>query len=404
VIIAAIGLCDIENPYSRLFTNPFFYETIMFQFDRRLLQHFDWVMLLMLVLVGSMALINLYSSTFITDIGASSTFYKQALFFTVGLGMILVLLVVDYHRVAKLGYVLYGIILLLLTYTLFFVKAIAGSQRWIDLGFFNLQPSEPTKLVLILVLASCYASTNVPGGYRLRDLIKPVLLTALPFVLIMLQPDLGTALICAIIFVSMTLFVRLRWGTLTILGGSGLLCAFIGWKFLLKEYQRKRIETFLDPEADPMNHGYQIMQSKIAMGSGKVFGKGFMEGTQGHLHFLPERHTDFAFAVWGEEWGFAGSLFFLSCYFFMLIWGLNVAMSAKDKFGSILAFGCTMLIFWQAVINLFMIMGFLPVVGVPLPIFSYGGSSLLTNVLAIGLIMNVRMRSFTSETERHVQS
>ncbi|MGE4559098.1 MAG: rod shape-determining protein RodA [Desulfobulbus sp.] len=374
----------------------------MFQFDRRLLQHFDWVMLLMLVLVGGMALTNLYSSTYLTDTGASSIFYKQALFFSVGLGMILILLLIDYHRITKLGYALYVAILLLLTYTLFFVKAIAGSQRWIDLGFFNLQPSEPTKLVLILVLASCYASSNVPGGYRLRDLIKPVILTALPFVLIMLQPDLGTALICAIIFVSMTLYVRLRWSTLGILGGSGLLCMFIGWKFLLKEYQRKRIETFLNPEADPMNHGYQILQSKIAVGSGKVFGKGFMEGTQGHLHFLPERHTDFAFSVWGEEWGFAGSLFFLSCYFFMLVWGLNVAMSAKDKFGSILAFGCTILIFWQAVINLFMIMGFLPVVGVPLPMFSYGGSSLLTNMLAIGIIMNVRMRSFTSDTPGNV--
>ncbi|MDD2465474.1 MAG: rod shape-determining protein RodA [Desulfobulbus sp.] len=374
----------------------------MFQFDRRLLQHFDWVMLLMLLLVGAMALTNLYSSTYITDNGASSIFYKQGLFFSVGLCMILALLVVDYHRITKLSYVLYVVILALLTYTLFFVKAIAGSQRWIDLGFFNLQPSEPTKLILILVLASCYANTNVPGGFRLRDLIKPIALTALPFVLIMLQPDLGTALICAIIFVSMTLFVRLRWGTLTILGGTGLACMFIGWKFLLKEYQRKRIETFLNPEADPMNHGYQIMQSKIAVGSGKVFGKGFMEGTQGHLHFLPERHTDFAFSVWGEEWGFAGSLFFLSCYFFMLVWGLNVAMSAKDKFGSILAFGCTMLIFCQAVINLFMIMGFLPVVGVPLPMFSYGGSSLLTNMLAIGIIMNVRMRSFTADTSSNV--
>ncbi len=370
----------------------------MFQFDRRLLQHFDWVLLLMLLLVGGMALTNVYSSTYITDTGPSSIFYKQSLFFSVGLGLIAILLMVDYHRIAKLGYAAYGAILLLLVYTLFFVEAISGSQRWIDLGFFNLQPSEPTKLVLILVLASCYANTVVPGGYRLRDLIKPVILTALPFVLIMLQPDLGTALICAIIFVSMTLYVRLRWATLAILASAGLGCIFVGWKFLLKDYQRKRIETFLNPEGDPMNHGYQIMQSKIAVGSGKVFGKGFMEGTQGHLHFLPERHTDFAYSVWCEEWGFAGSVFFLGCYFFMLIWCLNVAMSAKDKYGSILAFGCTMLIFWQAVINLFMIMGFLPVVGVPLPLFSYGGSSLLTNMLAIGIIMNVRMRSFASET------
>ena len=371
----------------------------MFRFDRQLLQHFDWVMLLMLLLVGGMSLTNLYSSTHITGAGASSIFLKQLLFFGAGLVMILVIGFLDYHKIAKTGYILYIIILPLLLYTLLFVKSIAGAQRWIDLGFFNLQPSEPAKLALILVLASCYANTDVVGGYRLRDLIKPVILTALPFVLIMLQPDLGTALICAVIFVTMTLFVRLRWTTLGILGSSGLLCVFIGWKFLLKEYQRKRIETFLNPEGDPMNHGYQIMQSKIAVGSGRIFGKGFMEGTQGHLRFLPERHTDFAFAVWGEEWGFAGALFFLSCYFFMLIWGVNIAMSAKDKYGSILAFGCIMLIFWQAVINLFMIMGFLPVVGVPLPLFSYGGSSLLTNMLAIGILMNIRMRSFPSSPQ-----
>ena len=319
----------------------------MFRFDRQLLQHFDWVMLLMLLLVGGMSLTNLYSSTHITGAGASSIFLKQLLFFGAGLVMILVIGFLDYHKIAKSGYILYLLILPLLLYTLLFVKSIAGAQRWIDLGFFNLQPSEPAKLALILVLASCYANTDVVGGYRLRDLIKPVILTALPFVLIMLQPDLGTALICGVIFVSMTLFVRLRWATLGILGSSGLLCVFVGWKFLLKEYQRKRIETFLNPEGDPMNHGYQIMQSKIAVGSGRIFGKGFMEGTQGHLRFLPERHTDFAFAVWGEEWGFAGALFFLSCYFFMLIWGVNIAMSAKDKYGSILAFGCIMLIFWQ---------------------------------------------------------
>jgi len=366
----------------------------MFHFDRRLLQHFDWVILLMLLLVGAMALTNLYSSTYILDKGASSIFYKQLIFFAAGLVIILVILTQEYQKIAKLGYALYGVILLLLTYTLFFVKAIAGSQRWIDLGFFNLQPSEPAKLALILVLASCYANTDVAGGYRLRDLIKPGILVIVPFVLIAKQPDLGTALICAIIFVSMTLFVRLRWGTLAILSTAALGCIFVGWKFLLKDYQRKRIETFLNPEADIMNHGYQIMQSKIAVGSGKIFGKGFLEGTQGHLQFLPEKHTDFAFAVWAEEWGFAGSVFFLSCYFFLIIWGVNVAMSAKDKFGSILAFGCVMLIFWQAVINLCMIMGFLPVVGVPLPIFSYGGSSLLTNMAAIGIIMSVRMRSF----------
>ncbi|NLZ18346.1 MAG: rod shape-determining protein RodA [Desulfobulbaceae bacterium] len=363
--------------------------------DRQLFKHLDWVMLLLLLVISALALVNLYSSSHAgEDLGASSLFYKQFFFFGVGLGVILVLQLFEYQRIAKTGWILYVMVLLLLVYTWFFVESVSGAQRWIDLGLFNLQPSEPAKLVLILVLTCCYASGPVvSGGYRLQDMVKPIALTIIPFGLILIQPDLGTALIVATIFISMTLFVRLRWSTLATLSGIAVTCIFIGWKFLLKPYQRKRIETFLNPEADPANHGYQILQSKIAVGSGELFGKGFLKGTQGHLNFLPERHTDFAFAVWGEEWGFAGALFFLSCYFFMLAWGVHVAMTARDRCGSILAFGCVSLIFWQAVINLFMIMGFLPVVGVPLPLFSYGGSSVLTNMVAIGILMNVRLQS-----------
>lgn len=366
----------------------------MFQFDRRLLQHFDWVMLLMLLLIGGMALVNLYSSTYISDVGASPIFQRQLLFFGVGLCLIALILLQDYQKLVKFRYPLYIIILALLLYTLHFADAVAGSQRWIDLGFFKLQPSEPAKLVLILTLASYYANHEVSNGYGILNLIKPALLVAPLFLLIFLQPDLGTALICGFIFVSITFIIRLRWSTIGILAGCGMGAAIIGWKFLLKDYQRQRIETFLNPESDPMHHGYQITQSKITVGSGEVFGKGFLEGTQGHLHFLPERHTDFAFSIWAEEWGFVGSLFFLSCYFFMLIWGINVALSAQDRLGALLAFGCVALIFWQAAINLFMIMGLLPVVGVPLPFFSYGGSSLITNMAAIGILMNIRMRSF----------
>ncbi|WP_457575083.1 rod shape-determining protein RodA [Desulfolithobacter sp.] len=366
----------------------------MLRFDRRLIHHFDWVMLVMLLLVAGMALANLYSSTWNGGPDPSSTFYKQLLFYGVGLGLITILISFDYRELEKLGYVLYGVVLLLLLYTDFFVSTVAGTQRWINLGFFHLQPSEPAKLVLVVVLAACYSQTENQDGYRVRDLIRPALLTALPFVLIMIQPDLGTALMLGIIFVSMTLFVKLRWTTVGILGGAGISAGLIIYRFLLKDYQRRRIETFLNPESDPMNHGYQITQSKIAVGSGQLFGKGFLEGTQGHLHFLPERHTDFAFSVWAEEWGFAGSLFFLSCYFFMLLWGLNIALTARDKFGVLLAFGLVMLIFWQAVINLFMIMGFLPVVGIPLPMFSYGGSSLLTTLISLGILMNIRMRRF----------
>ncbi len=366
----------------------------MFRFDRRLVHHFDWVMLVMLVLIMGMALANLYSSTW-SGAGASAAFYKEMYLFCAGMVVIILFMGVDYKELEVFGYFLYAGILILLVYTVFLSQeTIAGTQRWIDLGFFRLQPSEPAKLALVLVIASFYSRKEVINGYRFRDLIFPFMLMVVPFILICLQPDLGTALMLAIIFVSMTVFVRLRWSTLAILAGLGSGGGVLGWMFFLKDYQRRRIETFLNPEADPMHHGYQIMQSKIAVGSGEIFGKGFRGGTQGHLHFLPERHTDFAFAVWSEEWGFIGALFFLSCYFFLLLWGIHIAMTARDKFGVILAFGLVMLIFWQAVINLFMIMGLLPVVGIPLPLLSYGGSSLLTTLFAIGLLMNIRMRRF----------
>ena len=366
----------------------------MLRFDRRLIHYFDWVMLLLLVLVSAMALANLFSSTWSGGPQASPIFYKQLYILLFGTALILPLVSFDYKELETLGYIFYGLVLLLLVYAAFFVQSIAGTQRWIDLGFFRLQPSEPAKLVLVVVLASYFSRQEIGEGFGLLDLIKPGILTGVPFVLIMIQPDLGTAMMLAILFCSMILFVKLRWTTIAFLGGSGIGAIVIFWKFLLKDYQRNRIETFLNPEGDPMNQGYQIMQSKIAVGSGQAFGKGFMEGTQGHLHFLPERHTDFAFSVWGEEWGFAGSVFFLGCYFFMLLWGINIALSARDKFGVLLAFGLVMLIFWQAVINLLMIMGFLPVVGIPLPLFSYGGSSLLTTFICIGLLMNIRMRRF----------
>ena len=367
----------------------------MFRFDRRLIHYFDWVMLLLLILVSTMALANLFSSTWNGGPHASPVFYKQLYILLFGLALLVLLVSFDYKELETLGFIFYVAVLLLLVLAAFFLKtSIAGTQRWIDLGFFRLQPSEPAKLALVIVLASYFSRQEIGEGLGLLDLIKPGILTGVPFVLIMIQPDLGTAMMLAILFGSMILFVKLRWTTFALLGVAGAGTAVVFWKFLLKEYQRNRIETFLNPEGDPMNQGYQIMQSKIAVGSGQVFGKGFMEGTQGHLHFLPERHTDFAFSVWAEEWGFAGSVFFLGCYFFMLLWGINIALSARDKFGVLLAFGLVMLIFWQAVINLLMIMGFLPVVGIPLPLFSYGGSSLLTTLISIGLLMNIRMRRF----------
>lgn len=369
----------------------------MFRFDRRLIHHFDWVLLLMLVLVAGMALVNLYSSTWTGGPGASSTFYKQLYFSLFSLIILIGLLFFDYIELATFGYVMYVGVILLLLYCDFFVSTVAGTTRWINLGFFKLQPSEPAKFVLIVILASYYSKQEIGNGFGLRELFWPGVLTLVPFGLILKQPDLGTGLMLVILFVSITLVLKIRWSTIGILSGLAAVSGFLVFKFYLKDYQRRRIETFLNPESDPNNHGYQIMQSKISVGSGQGLGKGFLEGTQGHLHFLPEKHTDFAFSIWAEEWGFVGCVFFLVCYLFMLLWGINIALNARDKFGTLLAFGLVMLIFWQAVINLFMIMGFLPVVGIPLPLFSYGGSSLLTTMISIGVLMNIRMRSFQAQ-------
>ena len=366
----------------------------MIRFDRRLLSHFDWALLIMLLLVCTMALFNLYSASYPPQPWGTPPYLKQAYFFLMGFAAILVILGFDYQELHFWNYVFYAIVVILLVVILFIGRSAGGAQRWISLGFFNLQPSELAKLMLVISLASYYSRREITDGYTIRQLIVPILLTAVPFLLIMLQPDLGTALMLGFIFMSMTIFVKLRLSVYVILGSSGLGAVFLAWQHLLRPYQKQRIQTFLDPEADPMGHGYQIMQSKIAVGSGGQFGKGYLEGTQGHLHFLPERHTDFAFAVWSEEWGFFGSMFFLGTYFLMLIWGLYSAMFARDRFGVLLSFGIVMLIFWQAVINLLMILGLLPVVGIPLPLVSYGGSSLLTTMLGLGILFNVRMRRF----------
>ncbi len=366
----------------------------MFRIDRRFLRSFDWGTLLFLLVVSGMALVNLYSASFPPAAWGMPPYIKQCYLFLMGFSGILVILFFDYKELHFWNYPLYIFIVILLVVVLVAGNSAGGAQRWINLGLFKLQPSEPAKLMLVITLASYYSRKEVDGGYGIKEMITPVALTLLPFMLILKQPDLGTALMLIIIFITMTVFAKVNWQTYLLGGVLGGGAAVFAWFYLLKPYQKRRIETLLDPGKDPMGQGYQILQSKIAVGSGGNFGKGYLEGTQGHLHFLPERHTDFAFSVWGEEWGFFGSLFFLGIYFCMLFWGLYVAMTARDRFGVFLSFGVVMLIFWQAVINLLMILGFLPVVGIPLPLVSYGGSSLLTTLLGLGILMNVRMRRF----------
>jgi rod shape determining protein RodA len=264
----------------------------------------------------------------------------------------------------------------------------------LNLGVISFQPSELAKIATVIILAKFFDEHGQVNEYGLRELWQPFLLIAMPAVLILREPDLGTALCLAVVAFSILLFVKIKWKSLLTLILISLSTAPLIWHFLLKEYQRNRILIFINPDKDPLGAGYHINQSKIAIGSGLFWGKGFLKGTQTRLHFLPEQHTDFAFSVFAEEWGFIGSLCLLLLYLFLMLWGINIAKYSKDKFGAIIALGIIAIIFWQLVINVSMVTGLLPVVGIPLVMVSYGGSSIVMAMAGMGLLMNISMRRF----------
>jgi len=362
-------------------------------FDRRLVINFDWVLLLSVCGLAAIGIVNLYSAT--SGWSAATPIYlKQILWLCGGLLLALLVCCFDYRHLEHFAIHAYAISVGLLLFVLLLGKTTMGATRWISLGFFNLQPSEVIKVVMVLMLARIFGRTAHPLGFRFGELWLPALILLVPILLILKQPDLGTALMVVFISASMLLFAGLQRNTLLGLGILGVLAAAGGW-FGMHDYQRERIRTFLNPEADPLGSGYHIIQSKIAVGSGGFFGKGFMQGTQSQLSFLPERHTDFAFSVFAEEWGFAGSFLLLLFYLFLIIWGIYIARRAADRFGMFLAIGITAMIFWHIVVNLGMVIGLLPVVGVPLPLFSYGGTNMVTTMIGVGLLMSVSMRRFT---------
>lgn len=366
-------------------------------FDRRLVQQFDWGLMLLTLIVCAIGLMTLHSAVSAgLDGGDRSFFMKQMIWYGAGLVAMTAIIVFDYRQIDRWSYFIYGGILMLLVFVLFFGKLVGGSRRWLVFGPVSIQPSELAKIAVIIILSRYYSRRVKPEGFSLRELIYPALFALIPFILIVKQPDLGTGLTVLLISGSITLFVKIERRTLLFLGVIGSITMPLVW-FFLKEYQQQRILTFLDPNRDPLGAGYHIIQSKIAIGSGMVAGKGFLKGTQNTLSFLPEQHTDFIFSVLAEEWGFIGAS--LSVFFFLvlIIWGLNIAYRCKDPFGTILSFGVVTLIFWQAFINLGMVMGLLPVVGMPLPLISYGGSSVLTVMICIGMLMNISMRQFATD-------
>jgi rod shape determining protein RodA len=366
-------------------------------FDRRLAQSFDWGLLTITLLLSAVGLTTLYSAVSSGSGGAQPLlYYKQLIWFAGGgAGMVLCFLV-SYRSIERWTPACYVLVNLLLLYVVLFGRVVSGARRWIFVGPFSLQPSELAKLVVILILARYYAKHVSPHGLTLRELIQPVLSVLLPFGLIVVQPDLGTALMLGFIAVSMTLFVKIERRALLLVCGCFVVLLPSVWLFL-KGYQRQRILTFLNPERDPLGTGYHIIQSKIAIGSGMISGKGFLQGTQNALSFLPEQHTDFIFSVLAEEWGFMGSMLLVLLFLVLLLLVLHTAYRCRDPYGTILVIGVGSMLFWQVLINIGMVMGLMPVVGVPLPFVSYGGSSVLTTLIGVGLLLNVSMRRFLVE-------
>lgn len=365
--------------------------------DRRLIQNFDWGILSITIILIVIGLVTLYSA--VTPGAPPSQkplYFKQFIWFGVGVTAMVVAFLVNYRVLERWSNALYGGCIGLLILVFFIGKTVAGSRRWLILGPVSLQPSELTKIVVIIVLSSYYAKVANPKGMGFRELIKPLILTVIPFFLIVKQPDLGTGLLIGLIAASITIFAKIRRRTLVyILTGCAVSIPLV-WSFL-KGYQKQRILTFLRPDSDPLGSGYHIIQSKIAIGSGMITGKGFLKGTQNALSFLPEQHTDFIFSVLSEEWGFIGSATLLLLFLLLILWGLRIAYRSKDPFGTLLSIGITSMIFLQVIINIGMVTGLMPVVGVPLPFISYGGSSMITVMISIGLLMNVSMRRYMFE-------
>ena len=339
--------------------------------DRRLLTHFEWLLPLFAIAVCGLGIVTVYSATHAPGgEGPSPLAIRQGLWFTGGcVGMLLVL-------VPLVG------------------RVAGGSRRWITIGPVSIQPSEFMKPALVIALAHYFARTAAVR-LGLREMLLPALLTIPPALLVLVQPDLGSAAMLGFVFLSMLVLggVRLRWFALLATPVLILspLVGPVAWAHL-KTYQQQRILTFINPELDPRGAGYHIIQSKIAVGSGMTWGRGFLRGTQNHLNFLPEQHTDFIFSVFCEEFGFVGAAALMALYLGLLLRGLAIAARARDRFGALLVLGVMSIVFWQVVVNVGMVTGLMPVVGIPLPFFSYGGSSLFGLLVGIGLVMNVSMR------------
>lgn len=363
-------------------------------FERRLYYYIDWALLAAVLALCAIGVAMIYSTTSDPTRGASRLFVTQLYAIAIGLGALLVTMTLDYRTFADKSHIIYAALLGFLGYVLFLGAVQMGARRWISLGAFNLQPSEFAKLGVALVLAKFYGENRgAPGG---TDLAVGGILTAIPLLLILKEPDLGTAVTLLPVFLAIAYLAGMRMRILGILAVCALLTAPVAWKFALKDYQKARISTFLDPSQDARGAGYQQIQARVTVGSGGLTGKGFRQGTQGQLRFLPVAHNDFIFSVLAEEQGFAGVLVALGLYLFVILRTLEAARLAKDRLGAYLVIGVLAGFTFQVIYNITMSAGLAPVKGLTLPLMSYGGSSMIATLAGFGLVLNVRMRRFTN--------
>ncbi len=363
----------------------------MFYIDRRLLANLDWLLLATAGAVLSLSAVTLANVS--AGRAGRGLVLRQLLWVGIGAVALVIVASFDYRNLVRAAPVLYLLGLVGLVAVFAMGRSVAGARRWLPLGPFTVQPSELFKfafvLMIVWVLTSRWAQ---PVGRAALGLTAAVL--AVPFVLVVKQPDLGTALVLLFVLVLLLVGAGIRLRLLGGLGLTGLSVLPLAW-FVLKDYQRERLLVYADPFRDPLGTAYNVIQAKIAIGSGQLLGKGVAGATQSRLAFLPERHTDFIFAVFAEMWGFVGCLVLIVCYAILLTRGFEIAATAREPLGRLVAVGATALLATQTLINLGMVTGLLPIVGIPLPMMSYGGSSMMVSMMALGLLLSVRMRQFT---------
>ncbi len=364
--------------------------------ERTFFRRLDWNFITVIFSLNIIGLITLYSATHGLTASLSQTrlFWLQVVYLIMGWLVFFGTTLIDYRFFNRSAYLFYILNLMALGLVLVMGRSSLGARRWLELGFFRYQPSETMKLVLVFILAKILSKQTKPEGMGFLDLILPTIITLVPTALTIKQPDLGTGLMLMAVFVTMVLFVKVRTSILAFFLVVGMVAIPLIWTFGLKPYQKSRVLTFLSPSKDPRGAGYNSLQSRIAVGSGRIFGKGFRRGTQSQMEFLPERHTDFIFSVLSEEHGFIGSMTTAGLFIFLLFMCTRIAAQARDRFGVLVGVGAVSILFWHVMVNICMVIGLLPIVGVPLPLLSYGGSMMITAMACLGIISSVAYRKF----------